>query len=93
MASIELGNAFSYIGIGCILVSALLTAVYTLNIPFRAFMYKPNEINQEIYDKAQEPNKLYLSTFIVFSALSIILGIISQPFVELISSILLGGVL
>ena len=93
MASIELGNAFSYIGIGCILVSALLTAVYTLNIPFRAFMYKPNEINQEIYDKAQEPNKLYLSTFIVFSALSIILGIISQPFVELIASILLGGVI
>ena len=65
------------------------------NDEIKALKKKDSKYKNEviIYDKAQEPNKLYLSTFIVFSALSIILGIISQPFVELISSILLGGVL
>ena len=93
LAGIEVGNIFAYIGIACLLISALLTAVYTLNIPFRGFMYQPTNINKDIFDRAKKPNKLYLTTILVFAVLSVVLGVISAPFIDWITQIILGGVL
>ena len=93
LAGLEVGNIFAYVGIACLLISALLTAVYTLNIPFRGFMYQPTNINKDIFDRAKEPNKLYLTTILVFAVLSVVLGVISAPFIDWITQIILGGVL
>ena len=49
--------------------------------------------NKEIYDSAKEPNKLYLTTILVFAVLSVVLGVVSSPFVNWIAQIILGGVL
>lgn len=82
-AGLSLANVFSYIGVGCLIVSALLTAVYSLSIPFVSFVNKPNEKNQQIIDKANENSKEMLAPIITFSLLCLVLGVGSSFLVSL----------
>lgn len=82
-AGLSLANVFSYIGVICLIISALLTAIYSLVIPFVSFVNTPNENNQEIISKANEKSKEMLIPIITFSVCTLILGVCSSYLVSL----------
>lgn len=82
-AGLSLANVFSYIGVICLIISALLTAIYSLVIPFISFVNTPNENNQEIISKANEKSKEMLIPIITFSVCTLILGVCSSYLVSL----------
>ena len=82
-AGLSLANVFSYIGVICLIISALLTAIYSLVIPFVSFVNSPSENNQEIISKANEKSKEMLIPIITFSVCTLILGVCSSYLVSL----------
>lgn len=82
-AGLSLANVFSYIGVICLIISALLTAIYSLVIPFISFVNSPSENNQEIISKANEKSKEMLIPIITFSVCTLILGVCSSYLVSL----------
>jgi len=86
LASNSLGG---YIGVGAIIISAILTAYYVFSVSFRAFAVKPMLL--PIYNNAREVEKGYLLIGAVFAALAVALGIWATPVSDLISQ-LVGGI-
>jgi len=80
-AAVESGNTLAYGGIACLLVSALLTAIYMMNVVIRAFFPK-KECNPDTIKKVTDPTwKMCLP--LIFCALStVVLGMFSEPLVE-----------
>lgn len=78
-AAMQSNNELAVVGIGALLISALLTAIYMLSIVFRAFVLK-NEKEENTQDK--DPNILMLLPLFVFAVVIIILGLYSKPFVD-----------
>ena len=79
-----MNNIAGYIGVLCLIVSALLTAVYSLSIPFKAMVNKPNDLGIECVEKAHEKNLEMLVPIIVFALLCVFFGVCSTWFVELL---------
>ena len=91
MACIEENTIFSYIGLTSLLISALLTAIYSLSISIRAFAYPSSNLNIEKFNNAKDANWKVVLILSVFAISTIIFGITSSPIINIISS-LLGGV-
>lgn len=67
-AAMESGNVWAYAGVGCLLVSALLTAIYMLTIVVRGF-FPARGFDDHSLGNAKDPNwkmLLPLGTFVVF---------------------------
>ena len=90
-AAINVNTWYSYIGIAALLISALLTAIYVIDIIIRAYFKKPNEYNAENYEVAHECNYKFIVPIAAFSILSLVLGLFATPLMELLSSLLIGG--
>lgn len=82
---------YNIIGLACLLISALLTAIYVMNIIFRVYFKKPNENNIAIYEKASEKDKKFMIPIATFSILSLLLGLFASPLLNLISNLVFGG--
>jgi multicomponent Na+:H+ antiporter subunit D len=91
-ASITNGSVFAYIGSGSLILSALLTAIYTLSISLRGFLYPVNPKYEQIYQQAHEPNLIYLITIGVFALACVVFGIFSNSFIGMIEN-MFGGLL
>ena len=87
-AAVESGNVIAYCGIACLLVSALLTAIYMLTIVVRAFF--PVKINYSALYGIEDPNWKMLIPLFVFTLFIILFGIYSQPFVDFFYNVSLG---
>ncbi len=87
-AAISLNSTLAFVGIIALIISALLTAIYTLSIPFRAFFNEPNEVNKEAYAIAKDGDIKFNLPIIVFSALCLIFGLFSSGLIEIIKSLL-----
>ena len=85
------GTWYSYIGIVALLISALLTAIYVIDLIIRAYFKKPNENNISNFEIAHECNYKFIVPIAMFSILSLILGVFGTPLMKLISNILIGG--
>ena len=83
---------YSYIGIAALLISALLTAIYVIDLIIRAYFKKPNEYNITNYEKAHEVNYKFLLPIMTFAILSLLLGVFGNSFIELVIK-LLGGII
>lgn len=83
-SSILSGTAFSYLGMGCIILSAVMTAIYSLSVPFRAIVHSVNENNAELLSKANEKDREMLVPIVVFAILTVIFGIGSGWLVDLL---------
>lgn len=92
-STISVGTWYSLIGLIALLISALLTAVYTIDIIIRAYFKKPNEYNFENFNKAKEGNYKFLIPISTFAILSLLLGIFASPILEFIKTLLQGGAL
>lgn len=80
-AAVESGNKMSYFGIGCLLVSALLTAIYMLTIVVRAF-FPPAGFDESTVKEFSDPNWKMLLPLIVFAAVIVGFGLFSSPLVN-----------
>ena len=85
-AAVESGNPVAYSGIACLLVSALLTAVYMLSIVVRAF-FPGNDFD---YDKLKDPNWKMLLPLFVFTFFIVAFGLHSQPLVDFFADVAAG---
>lgn len=80
-AAVSSGNFMAYAGIGGLLISALLTAIYMLTIVVRAFL--PGEgFNEASVKGYSDPNFKMLVPLLVFTVVTVIFGVYSGPFVK-----------
>ena len=90
-AAAESGNPLAYGGVACLLVSALLTAIYMLSIVVRAFFPGKN-FDYGTVAEAKDPNWKMLVPLFVFSLFIILFGVYSQPIVNFFIDVAMGGV-
>ena len=78
-AAVESENVVAYVGVVCLLLSALLTAIYMLSVVSRAFFPSRRETALET---AADPSWQMCLPMLVCSAATLVLGFCSQPLVE-----------
>lgn len=88
-AAVESENIIAYLGIGALLISALLTAVYMLTIVRRAF-FPVKDFNYDTIKDVEDPNWLMLLPLIVFAVAIIYFGLHSAPMVSIITDVANG---
>ena len=89
-AAIASGNRLAYFGVGALLVSALLTAMYMLTIVIRAYFPKADFDESAIAD-VKDPNWMMLLPLSVFAIGIVGFGICSVPFTDLFTAVSHGG--
>lgn len=90
-AAVESGNPLAWGGIACLLVSALLTAIYMLSMMVRAF-FPGKDFDYGMIADAKDPNWKMLLPLFVFTVFIIGFGLFSQPIVNFFSAVANGGV-
>lgn len=90
-AAVESDNILAYIGIGILLVSALLTAVYMLSIVMRAF-FPGKDFADSSIENVKDPNWYMMMPLGIFAAAILLFGIYSEPIVSFFTAVA-GGVL
>ena len=88
-AAVESGNVLAYFGIGALLLSALLTAIYMLNIVVRAF-FPAADFDYETIQDVEDPNALMLVPLAVFAVVIVIFGLHSSPVVAFLQDVAAG---
>ena len=80
-AAVNSGNTVACFGVACLLVSALLTAIYMMTIVVRAFF--PNrDFDPDTLQGIQDPNWKMILPLFVFTFFIILFGVYSQPIVD-----------
>lgn len=90
-AAVESGNPLAWGGIACLLVSALLTAIYMLTIVVRAF-FPGKDFDYDSVSDIHDPNWKMLLPLFVFTVFIILFGVYSQPIVDFFMSVATGAV-
>lgn len=85
-AAVESDNVLAWVGVGALLVSAILTAIYMLSIMMRAFFPK-ERFDYSTLDGIKDPNWLMLLPLFLFVIGMFVLGLHSQPLVELFTRV------
>lgn len=88
-AAVDSKNPLAYGGIACLLISALLTAIYMLSIVVRAFFPGKDFDDSSIQD-AHDPNWKMLLPLFVFTVFIILFGVHSQPIVDFFYDVATG---
>ena len=78
-AAVESGSTLAYVGVACLLVSALLTAIYMLSVVCRAFF--PSRL-ETAPDAVSDPGWQMCLPLLACSAATLVLGFCSQPLVD-----------
>lgn len=89
-AAVYSDNPMAFVGVGALLLSALLTAVYMLSIVIRAF-FPEKEFDYTAMKEVKDPNWYMLFPLLVFVAFILIFGLHSAPVVELFAKVSEGG--
>lgn len=90
-AAVESENPLAWGGIACLLVSALLTAIYMLTIVVRAF-FPGRDFDDTTVEGAKDPNWQMLVPLFVFTLFIIFFGVYSQPIVDFFRNVANGNV-
>lgn len=88
-AAVESGNRIAYVGIGCLLISALLTAIYMLSIVVRAF-FPGKDFDMTSLEGYKDPNWKMLIPLFVFTVLILVMGLYSAPVVKFFGNVAAG---
>ena len=86
-AAVESGNVLAYGGVVCLMLSALLTAIYMLGVVSRA--YFPS-LQEETGEKIADPGWRMCLPLLVCAAVTVILGCCSQPLMDFFRAIAQG---
>lgn len=88
-AAVDSGNVLAYVGIGALLVSALLTAIYMMTIVVRAF-FPGKDFDYSKVAEFKDPNWKMLLPLCVFVIFVVFFGVNSKPVVEFFMNISKG---
>ena len=88
-AAAESGNPVAYFGIACLLISALLTAIYMLTIVVRAF-FPGKDFDDSSIKEFKDPNWKMLLPLFVFVFFIIAFGLYSQPLTDFFRDVATG---
>ena len=88
-AAVESENVLAYVGIGALLISAILTAIYMLTIVIRAFFPKQDFDYNSIRD-VEDPNWVMILPLSLFVVGMVVLGLHPQPLIELFTNVANG---
>lgn len=82
-------NTLAYVGIGALLVSALLTAIYMLQVVIRAY-FPEKGFNYATVEKYHDPGWKMIVPFMVFIVVMLYFGLFSTNVVSLLSDVANG---
>lgn len=88
-AAVESGNKIAFGGIACLLLSALLTAIYMLSIVTRAF-FPGKDFNMATLEGVKSPNWKMLVPLFVFTLFIVAFGFCSSSLVEFFTKVAAG---
>jgi multicomponent Na+:H+ antiporter subunit D len=86
-AAFDSGNHLAYVGVGALLVSALLTAIYMLTIVVRAYFPGRDFDYSELRDDIHDPDWRMLVPLGLFVVGMVVLGVHSGALVEFFASV------
>lgn len=91
LASAAAGShvVINYIGIGALLISALLTAIYMLQIVIRAY-FPEQGFDYKNVEKYHDPGWKMIVPFVVFIVIMLIFGVHPQPIIDLATNVSMG---
>lgn len=85
-AAVASDNPLAFVGIGALLISALLTAIYMLSIVIRAF-FPAKDFDYETIADVEDPNWYMLLPLSLFVVAIVVFGLYSAPIVEFFTKI------
>ena len=85
-AAVASENPLAWVGVGALLISALLTAIYMLTISVRAFFPGKDFDYSKVAD-AEDPNWLMLLPLTVFVLVIVLFGLHPQPFIRALQEV------
>lgn len=88
-AAMDSGNPMAYGGIVCLLIAALLTAIYMMTIVVRAFFPK-KDFNRSEIEEYRDPNWKMMVPLFGFTLLVIAFGLYSAPIVNFLKGVAEG---
>lgn len=88
-AAVESGNVIAFGGIACLLLSALLTAIYMLTIVTRAF-FPGKDFHMATLEGVKSPNWKMLVPLFVFTLFIVAFGFCSSSLVEFFTKVAAG---
>ena len=86
-AAVESENALAYLGVACLMVSALLTAIYLLSVVRRAFLPARQETEAE---PAADPGWQMCLPLLVCAGATVVFGFCSRPLVDFFQAVAHG---
>lgn len=88
--AVESGNKIAFGGIACLLISALLTAIYMLTIVIRAF-FPGKDFDMSTLDGIKDPGWKMLLPLFVFTFFMVVFGFCSGMLVNFFASVAAGA--
>ena len=88
-AAVESQNPLAYFGIVCLLISALLTAIYMMSIAMRAF-FPPVGFDRTTVSHVTDPGWKMCFPILLCAGFTVILGMFSAPLVEFFVAVAAG---
>ena len=88
-AAVYSENKLAYVGIVCLLISALLTAIYMLNIVVRAFFPK-QEFEYSTIKNVKDPSWKMCVPLLICAMGVIVLGLFSTPLLQFLTDVATG---
>ncbi|MDO5538543.1 MAG: proton-conducting transporter membrane subunit [Eubacteriales bacterium] len=88
-AAVESGNVQAYLGIGCLLISALLTAIYMMSIVVRAF-FPGKDFDYSTLEGIKDPTWKMCLPLCLFAVGIVCLGLFSAPLVSFFGDVAAG---
>lgn len=85
-AAVTSQNTLAYVGIGALLISAILTAIYMLGIVIRAF-FPSRDFDEDRIGDIKDPNWMMLLPLGLFAVGIVVMGLYPEPLLKLFSAI------
>ena len=86
-AAVESGNMLAYVGIVCLLISALLTAIYMLGVVSRAFF---PSTESAVRETVRDPGWQMCLPILVCAAVTVIMGLWAEPLIDFFRAVAWG---
>ena len=87
--ALESGNHLAWIGVGCLLVSALLTAIYMMTIVVRGF-FPEKGFDEQALAGVKDPSWQMVLPLLLFSLAIIGFGLYSTPLTDFLAKVVTG---
>lgn len=81
------GNVMGYVGLACILISALLTAIYMLTVSVRAFFPGKDFDHSSLSEEISDPTWKMLVPLFVFVVLMFVIGLCPSVLTNAVESV------